>query len=93
MKSKYVAECNGTVEVRADLKRLALIKTAELINTEYQKLSVDSMSLEVVSTEEAYAGYYLVRYSFRFVYYADSEEDIFSLAKGEDKVKIISLEQ
>lgn len=92
MKSKFVAECDGVVEVRADLKRLALVKTAELVNTEYQKLSVDSMSLEVVSTEEAYAGYYLVRYSFRFVYYADSEEDIFSLAKGEDKIKIISLE-
>lgn len=92
MKSKYVAECSGTVEVRADLKRLALIKTAEIINTEYQKLSVDSMSLEVVSTEEAYAGYYLVRYSFRFVYYADSEEYIFSLAKDEDKITIISLE-
>lgn len=92
MKSKYVAECSGTVEVRADLKRLALVKTAELLNTEYQKLSIDSMRLEVVSTEEAYAGYYLVRYSFRFVYYADSEEDIFSLAKGEDKIKIISLE-
>ena len=86
MKSKYVAECNGTVEVRADLKRLALIKTAELINTEYQKLSVDSMSLEVVSTEEAYAGYYLVRYSFRFVYYADSEEDIFSRAWQEASI-------
>ena len=92
MKSKFVAECNGVIEVRADLKRLALIKTAELINTKYQKLSVDSISLEVVSTEEAYAGYYLVRYSFRFVYYADSEEDIFSLAKGEDKITIISLE-
>lgn len=92
MKYKYVAECNGVVEVRADLKRLALIKTAELINTEYQKLSVDSMSLEVVSTEEAYAGYYFVRYSFKFVYYADSEEEIFSLAKGEDKITIISLE-
>lgn len=92
MKSKFVAECDGVIEVRADLKRLALIKTAELINTKYQKLSVDSISLEVVSTEEAYAGYYLVRYSFRFVYYADSEEDIFSLAKGEDKITIISLE-
>lgn len=92
MKSKYVAECNGVVEVRADLKRLALIKTAELINTEYQKLSVDSMSLEVVSTEEAYAGYYFVRYSFKFVYYANSEEEIFNLAKGEDKITIISLE-
>ena len=86
MKSKYVAECDGVVEVRADLKRLALIKTAELINTEYQKLSVDSMSLEVVSTEEAYAGYYLVRYSFRFVYYADSEEDIFSRAWQEASI-------
>lgn len=92
MKSKYVAECDGVVEVRADLKRLALVKTAELVNTKYQKLSIDSMSLEIVSTEEAYAGYYLVRYSFRFVYYADSEEDIFSLAKGEDKITIISLE-
>ena len=92
MKSKYVAECNGTVEVRADLKRLAIIKTAELINTEYQKLSVDSMSLEVVSTEEAYAGYYLVRYSFKFVCYANSEEEIYNLAKGEDKITIISLE-
>ena len=92
MKSKYVAECNGTVEVRADLKRLALVKTAELVNTKYQKLSIDSMSLEIVSTEEAYAGYYLVRYSFKFVCYADSEEDIFSLAKGEDKITIISLE-
>ena len=86
MKSKFVAECDGVVEVRADLKRLALIKTAELINTEYQKLSVDSMSLEVVSTEEAYAGYYLVRYSFRFVYYADSEEDIFSRAWQEASI-------
>lgn len=92
MRYKYVAECSGTVEVRADLKRLALIKTAELINIEYQKLSVDSMDLEVVSTEEAYAGYYLVHYRFRFVYYAYSEEDVFSLAKGEDKIKIISLE-
>lgn len=92
MKYKYVAECIGTVEVRADLKRLAIIKTAELLNTEYQKLSIDSMNLEVVSTEEAYAGYYLVRYSFKFIYYADSEEDIFSLAKGEDKITIISLE-
>ena len=92
MKSKYVAECNGTVEVRADLKRLALIKTAELINTEYQKLSIDSMNLEIVSTEEAYAGYYLVRYSFKFVCYADSEEEIYNLAKGEDKITIISLE-
>lgn len=91
MKSKYVAECDGVVEVRADLKRLALVKTAELLNTEYQKLSIDSINLEIVSTEEAYAGYYLVRYSFRFVYYADSEEDIFSLAKGEDKIAIISL--
>ena len=92
MKSKFIAECDGVVEVRADLKRLALVKTAELVNTKYQKLSIDSMSLEIVSTEEAYAGYYLVRYSFRFVYYADSEEDIFSLAKGEDKITIISLE-
>lgn len=92
MKTKYVAECIGTVEVRADLKRLALVKTAELINTEYQKLSIDSMSLEVVSTEEAYAGYYLVRYSFKFVCYADSEEEIFNLAKSEDKITIISLE-
>lgn len=92
MKYKYVAECDGVVEVRADLKRLALIKTAELINTEYQKLSIDSMNLEIVSTEEAYAGYYLVHYSFKFVCYADSEEDIFSLAKSEDKIKIISLE-
>ena len=92
MKSKYVAECNGVVEVRADLKRLALIKTAELINTEYQKLSVESMNLEVVSTEEAYAGYYLVHYNFKFVYYADSEEEIFNLAKSEDKITIISLE-
>lgn len=92
MRYKYVAECIGTVEVRADLKRLALVKTAELINTEYKKLSIDSMNLEVVSTEEAYAGYYLVRYSFKFIYYADSEEDIFSLAKGEDKITIISLE-
>ena len=92
MKSKYVAECDGVVEVRADLKRLALIKTAELINTEYQKLSIDSMNLEIVSTEEAYAGYYLVHYSFRFVYYAESEEEIFNLAKSEDKITIISLE-
>ena len=92
MKIKYVAECSGTVEVRVDLKRLALVKTAELLNTEYKKLSIDSMNLEVVSTEEAYAGYYLVRYSFRFVYYADSEEDIFSLAKSEAKITIISLE-
>ena len=92
MKSKYVAECDGVVEVRADLKRLALVKTAELVNTKYQKLSIDSMSLEIVSTEEAYAGYYLVHYSFKFVCYADSEEDIFSLAKGEDKITIISLE-
>lgn len=92
MKSKYVAECDGVVEVRADLKRLALIKTAELLNTEYQKLSIDSINLEIVSTEEAYAGYYLVHYSFKFVCYADSEEDIFSLSKGEDKIKIISLE-
>lgn len=92
MKTKYVAECSGTVEVRADLKRLALVKTAELLNTEYQKLSIDSMNLEIVSTEEAYAGYYLVHYSFKFVCYADSEEDIFSLAKGEDKITIISLE-
>ena len=61
MKSKFVAECDGVVEVRADLKRLALIKTAELINTEYQKLSIDSMNLEILSTEEAYAGYYLHR--------------------------------
>lgn len=65
MKSKYVAECNGTVEVRADLKRLALVKTAELVNTEYQKLSIDSINLEILSTEEAYAGYYLVRYPKR----------------------------
>ena len=92
MKSKYVAECNGTVEVRAGLKRLALVKTAELVNTEYQKLSIDSINLEILSTEEAYAGYYLVRYSFRFVYYADSEEEIYNLAKGEDKITIISLE-
>ena len=92
MKSKFVAECDGVVEVRADLKRLALVKTAELVNTEYQKLSIDSINLEILSTEEAYAGYYLVRYIFRFVYYADSEEDIFSLAKGEDKITIISLE-
>ena len=92
MKSKYVAECDGVVEVRADLKRLALIKTAELINTEYQKLSIGSMNLEIVSTEEAYAGYYLVRYSFKFVCYADSEEEIYNLAKGEDKITIISLE-
>ena len=92
MKSKFVAECDGVVEVRADLKRLALIKTAELINTEYQKLSIDSMNLEIVSTEEAYAGYYLVRYSFKFVCYADSEEEIFNLAKSEDKITIISLE-
>lgn len=92
MKYKYVAECNGVVEVRADLKRLALVKTAELLNTEYQKLSIDSMNLEVVSTEEAYAGYYLVRYSFKFIYYADSEEEVLSLAKGEDKITIISLE-
>ena len=90
MKSKFVAECDGVVEVRADLKRLALIKTAELINTEYQKLSIDSMSLEIVSTEEAYAGYYLVRYSFKFVCYAESEEEVLDLAK--DKIKIISLE-
>ena len=90
MKAKYVAECNGTVEVRADLKRLALVKTAELLNTEYQKLSIDSMNLEVVSTEEAYAGYYLVHYKFRFVYYADSEEEVLDLAK--DKITIISLE-
>lgn len=92
MKSKYVAECKGTVEVRADLKRLALVKTAEMINTEYKKLSVESMTLEVASTEEAYAGYYFVRYSFKFVCYADSEEEIFNLAKGEDKITIISLE-
>lgn len=92
MKSKYVAECNGTVEVRADLKRLALVKTAELINTEYQKLSIESMNLEVVSTEEAYAGYYLVHYSFKFACYEDSEEEVLSLAKGEDKITIISLE-
>ena len=92
MKSKYVAECNGIVEVRADLKRLALIKTAELINTEYQKLSIDSINLEILSTEEAYAGYYLVRYSFKFVCYANSEEEIYNLAKGEDKITIISLE-
>ena len=92
MKSKFVAECDGVVEVRADLKRLALIKTAELINTEYQKLSIDSMNLEIVSTEEAYAGYYLVHYSFRFVYYAESEEEIFNLAKSEGEIKIISLE-
>ena len=92
MKSKLVAECDGDVEVRADLKRLALIKTAELINTEYQKLSIDSMNLEIVSTEEAYAGYYLVHYSFRFVYYAESEEEIFNLAKSEGEIKIISLE-
>ena len=92
MKSKFVAECDGVVEVRADLKRLALIKTAELINTEYQKLSIDSMNLEIVSTEEAYAGYYLVHYSFRFVYYAESEEEIFNLAKSEGEITIISLE-
>ena len=92
MKAKYVAECDGTVEVRADLKRLALVKTAELLNTEYQKLSVDSMNLDIVSTEEAYAGYYLVRYSFKFVCYADSEEEVLSLAKREAKIKIISLE-
>ena len=92
MKSKYVAECKGVVEVRADLKRLALIKTAELLNTEYQKLSVESMNLEIVSTEEAYAGYYFVRYSFKFVCYSNSEEEIFNLAKGEDKITIISLE-
>ena len=91
MKSKFVAECDGVVEVRADLKRLALIKTAELINTEYQKLSIDSMNLEIVSTEEAYAGYYLVHYSFRFVYYAESEEEIFNLAKSEGEITIISL--
>ena len=90
MKSKFVAECDGVIKVRADLKRLALIKTAELINTEYQKLSIDSMNLEIVSTEEAYAGYYLVHYSFRFVYYAESEEDVLDLAK--DKITIISLE-
>lgn len=92
MKSKYVAECSGVVEVRADLKRLALVKTAELLNTEYQKLSVESMNLEIVSTEEAYAGYYLVRYSFKFVCYADSEEEVLSLAKSEAKITIISLE-
>ena len=92
MKSKFVAECDGVVEVRADLKRLALIKTAELINTEYQKLSIDSMNLEILSTEEAYAGYYLVHYSFRFVYYAESEEEIFNLAKSEGEITIISLE-
>ena len=92
MKAKYVAECSSTVEVRADLKRLALVKTAELLNTEYQKLSIDSMNLEVVSTEEAYAGYYLVHYRFRFVYYADSEEEVFNLAKGEGKITIISIE-
>ena len=91
MKSKCVAECSGTVEVRADLKRLALVKTAELLNTEYQKLSIDSMNLEIVSTEEAYAGYYLVHYSFRFVYYAESEEEIFNLAKSEGEITIISL--
>ena len=92
MKSKFVAECKGVVEVRADLKRLALIKTAELLNTEYQKLSVESMNLEIVSTEEAYAGYYLVRYNFKFVCYADSEEEVFNLAKGEGKITIISIE-
>ena len=92
MKAKYFAECSSTVEVRADLKRLALVKTAELLNTEYQKLSIDSMNLEVVSTEEAYAGYYLVHYRFRFVYYADSEEEVFNLAKGEGKITIISIE-
>lgn len=92
MKAKYVAECSSNVEVRADLKRLALVKTAELLNTEYQKLSIDSMNLEVVSTEEAYAGYYLVHYRFRFVYYADSEEEVFNLAKGEGKITIISIE-
>ena len=91
MKSKFVAECDGVVEVRADLKRLALLKTAELLNTEYQKLSIDSINLEIVSTEEAYAGYYLVHYSFRFVYYAESEEEIFNLAKSEGEITIISL--
>ena len=40
MKSKYVAECNGTVEVRADLKRLALVKTAEMIKCTVKPLAL-----------------------------------------------------
>ena len=40
MKAKYVAECNGTVEVRADLKRLALVKTAEMIKCTVKPLAL-----------------------------------------------------
>ena len=40
MKFKYVAECNGVVEVRADLKRLALVKTAEMIKCTIKPLAL-----------------------------------------------------
>ena len=40
MKTKYVAECSGTVEVRADLKRLALVKTSEMIKCTVKPLAL-----------------------------------------------------
>lgn len=89
----YLAECNGIVEIRADLKRLALSKTADYVNTNYPRVSIESMMLEILlPTEEPYTGYYVVEYSFRFTTYANSEEYVKNLAKDCDTIHVISVD-
>lgn len=89
MSVKYEVKVYGSAEIRADLKRLALVNTAEFISTNYNSVSINSMELYVTDTDLAYSGYYKVEYIFSFTLYADSDEKVMSLAKNDDTFVIL----
>lgn len=92
MSHKYTVEVWGIMEVRADLKRLALLKTLEEINKNYQKASIDKVELEILTTADNYTGYYEVEYDFKTIIYTDSEHNIERMIHKNDNFNIISVE-
>ena len=91
MSHKYIAQCSGKYDIRADLKVLAMREAVDLIYQNHRRISVDDIHLNIGSID-SYDGFYIVEYSFIFTALCESELDVEKIIKKGEHLEILSVE-
>ena len=91
MSHKYIAQCTGSYDIRADLKIIAMREAVDKIYQNHRRISVDDVHLSIASTDN-YDGFYSVEYTFYFTAFGESELDVEKIIQKGEHLEILSAE-
>lgn len=91
MSHKFISQCSGKCDVRADLKIKGLQEALQHIKDNHRRISIDDVHLNISNENATYNGFYTVEYTFYFTAFAETNLDIEKLIKKGETLEILSV--